>query len=80
MKIRDRGGEIGTFDSLLQNGVPTEVAAIIQHPGHSNLQRDFNDIRVRSFILTGAPLRNTLSAPNAADFVLGITATPFAEC
>ena len=30
MKIRDRGGEIGTFDSLFPNGVLTEMGAIIQ--------------------------------------------------
>ena len=45
------------------------------HPGHSNLQRDLNDIGVRSFILTGAPDRqsvvgegatSTLIAPAAA--------------
>ena len=30
MNIRDRGGAIGTFDSLLPNGVLTEMGAIVQ--------------------------------------------------
>jgi hypothetical protein len=47
--------------------------------GHSNLQCDLNDIGVRSFILTGAPLRNTLSPPKTADSALRIMARPFAE-
>ena len=32
------------------------------------LYSNFNYIRVRSFILDGAPLRNTLSIPKPADF------------
>jgi hypothetical protein len=45
----DRGDEIG-------RPPPAEMGAHCERsPGHDNLQRDFNDISVRSFILTGAP-------------------------
>jgi hypothetical protein len=51
----DRSDEIGRLP-------PAELGAYCERsPVRGNLRHDFNDIRVRSFILTGTP--ETLNAP-----------------
>ena len=53
--------ENGTFNSSYRTGARQDAS---DRPGRSNLQRDLNDIGVRSFILTGAPVKSgTLPKP-----------------